>query len=145
MMYANQDYDIDHVEHSTIVCRKPLITVENCEDKGYTVVNLSCVDRHKLVYNTVCTLTDMQYVVFYAIIISEGPNAHQEYYIRHVDGCKISSEVERQHVNDCLETAIKRQISEVMTKLKVLVNLKEMARGLSCPGHDYKLQWRKQI
>ncbi|KAL2530108.1 DEAD/DEAH box RNA helicase family protein isoform 3 [Forsythia ovata] len=28
-------------------------------------------------FNIVCTLTDMQYVVFHAIIIAEGPDAHQ--------------------------------------------------------------------
>ncbi|KAL2510369.1 ACT domain-containing protein ACR4 [Forsythia ovata] len=112
MMYADRDYDTDHVEHSRTVCRKPLVTVENCADKGYTVVNLSCVDRPKLLFDTVCTLTDMQYVVFHAIIIAEGPEAHQEYYIRHVDGCATSSEAERQRVIDCLEAAIKRRTSE---------------------------------
>ncbi|KAL2538892.1 cactin [Forsythia ovata] len=39
-------------------------------------------------------------------------SCYQEYYIRHVDGCTISSEAERQRVIDCLEAAIKRQISE---------------------------------
>jgi len=36
----------------------------------------------------------------------------QEFYIRHTDGCPISSEAERERVIDCLEAAIKRQIPQ---------------------------------
>jgi UTP:GlnB (protein PII) uridylyltransferase len=53
------------------------VTVENCSDKGYTVVNLRCPDRPKLLFDTVCTLTDMQYVVYHATVIAEGPEAYQ--------------------------------------------------------------------
>ncbi|KAF2283083.1 hypothetical protein GH714_043406 [Hevea brasiliensis] len=76
---------------------KPLVTVENCADKGYTVVNLRCPDHPKLPFDTVSTLTDVQYV---------------EYYIRHVDGSPISSEAERQRVIHCLEAAIRRRNPE---------------------------------
>lgn len=109
LMYADRDYDTDGA-HSTR--SKPLVTVENCMDKGYTVVYLRCPDRPKLLFDTVCTLTDMQYVVFHGTIIAEGPEASQEYYIRHTDGCPISSEAERQRVIHCLEAAIKRRTSE---------------------------------
>ncbi|KAL3835725.1 hypothetical protein ACJIZ3_010461 [Penstemon smallii] len=110
MMYADRDYD-DH--DSVIIERtKPLVTVENCVEKDYTVVNLSCQDRPKLLFDTVCTLTDMQYVVYHGTIIAEGPVAQQEYYIRHKDGSPISSEAERQRVIHCLEAAIKRRASE---------------------------------
>ncbi|EYU42079.1 hypothetical protein ABFS82_05G000400 [Erythranthe guttata] len=114
MMYADRDYDhLNTLVHSSDQLRtKPLVTVENCVDKGYTVVNLSCADRPKLLFDTVCTLTDMQYVVFHATIITEGPQAQQEYFIRHMDGCPISSEAERQRVIHCLEAAIKRRTSE---------------------------------
>ncbi|KAI3713910.1 hypothetical protein L1987_72498 [Smallanthus sonchifolius] len=60
----------------------------------------------------VCTLTDMQYVVYHATIIAEGVEASQEFYIRHTDGCPISSEAERERVIHCLEAAIKRQIPD---------------------------------
>ncbi|GAV71328.1 ACT domain-containing protein [Cephalotus follicularis] len=113
MMYADRDYDLnDKDSGSTSEKRKALVTVENCSDKGYTVVNLRCPDRPKLLFDTVCTLTDMQYVVYHATVIAEGPEAYQEYYIRHVDGCPISSEAERQRVIHCLEAAIKRRTSE---------------------------------
>ncbi|MBA0827937.1 hypothetical protein Goarm_012674, partial [Gossypium armourianum] len=39
---------------------KPKITVERCEEKGYSVVTVQCKDRAKLMFDIVCTLTDMQ-------------------------------------------------------------------------------------
>lgn len=78
MMYADRDYDVDDSDCGTTSDRnKPLVTVENCIDKGYTVVNLRCPDRPKLLFDTVCTLTDMQYVVYHATVIAEGPEAYQ--------------------------------------------------------------------
>ncbi|KAH9772474.1 hypothetical protein KPL71_013039 [Citrus sinensis] len=113
MMYADRDYDMNYAESGSASGRsKPLVTVESCTDKGYTVVNLRCPDRPKLLFDAVCTLTDMQYVVYHATVIAESPEAYQEYYIRHVDGNPISSEAERQRVINCLEAAIKRRTSE---------------------------------
>ncbi|KAH9306462.1 hypothetical protein KI387_010866, partial [Taxus chinensis] len=45
---------------------------------------------------------------------SDGPDAFQEYYIRHMDGCPVNSEAERQSIIHCLEAAIERRISEGM-------------------------------
>ncbi|XP_055818734.1 ACT domain-containing protein ACR4-like [Solanum dulcamara] len=111
MMYADRDYDKDDTACVSVDQRKPLVTVERCADKGYTVVTLRCPDRPKLLFDAVCTLTDMQFVVYHATIIAEGPEAYQEYYIRHMDGYPISSEAERQRVIHCLEAAIKRRTS----------------------------------
>ncbi|GFP88404.1 act domain-containing protein acr4 [Phtheirospermum japonicum] len=110
IMYADRDYDNQSAARERT--KSPLVTVENCVEKGYTVVSLSCPDRPKLLFDTVCTLTDMQYVVFHGTIVSQGPEALQEYYIRHMDGCPVSSEAERQRVIHCLEAAIKRRASE---------------------------------
>ncbi|KAF3780211.1 ACT domain-containing protein [Nymphaea thermarum] len=85
---------------------RPRITVEGCDEKGYSVVNVRCKDRPKLLFDTVCTLTDMKYVVFHASIVSDGPYALQEYYIRHMDGCTLNSEAEKNHVIRSLEAAI---------------------------------------
>ncbi|XP_008776535.2 ACT domain-containing protein ACR4-like [Phoenix dactylifera] len=114
MMYADRDYDRGDVdeEESPSDRSKLLVTVENCSDKGYSVVNVRCKDRPKLLFDTVCTLTDMQYVVFHATLIAEGPEAYQEYYIRHLDGFPISSEAERRRLILCLEAAIKRRNTE---------------------------------
>ncbi|KAJ9146205.1 hypothetical protein P3X46_028500 [Hevea brasiliensis] len=56
---------------------KPKITIERCGEKGYSVVSVRCKDRAKLLFDIVCTLTDMQYVVFHATISSDGPYALQ--------------------------------------------------------------------
>lgn len=79
MMYADRDYDVDYTDSgsSNSDRSKPLVTVDDYTDKGYTVVNLRCPDRPKLLFDTVCTLTDMQYVVNHATIIAEGPEAYQ--------------------------------------------------------------------
>lgn len=112
MMYADRDFDLNYASCGESYQSRPLVTVENCVEKGYTIVNLRCPDRPKLLFDTVCTLTDMQYVVYHATIIAEEPEAYQEYFIRHVDGSPISSEAERQRVIHCLEAAIKRRTTE---------------------------------
>lgn len=113
LMYADRDYDMDGVDGGSAGEQSKLsVTVDNCMDKGYTVVNLRCQDRPKLIFDTVCTLTDMDYVVYHGTVIAEGPEAYQEYYIRHMDGSPISSEAERQRVIHCLGAAIKRRTSE---------------------------------
>ena len=38
---------------------------------------MECVDRQKLMFDTVCTLTDMQINVFHAAVSSRGPFACQ--------------------------------------------------------------------
>ncbi|KAJ7564528.1 hypothetical protein O6H91_02G020800 [Diphasiastrum complanatum] len=114
MMFADRDYE--GLDHSNLRCADEKgnsnITVYNCEEKGYSVVSVKCRDRPKLLFDTVCTLTDMQYVVFHASADSDGNYAFQEYYIRHMDGCTLNSESERQRVIKCLEAAISRRVSE---------------------------------
>lgn len=46
------------------------VTIDNCAEKGYSIVTVRCRDRPKLLFDTVCALTDMQYVVFHASISS---------------------------------------------------------------------------
>ncbi|KAG5535479.1 hypothetical protein RHGRI_023296 [Rhododendron griersonianum] len=87
------------------------VTIDYCKERGYSEVNVRCRDRPKLLFDTVCTLTDMQYVVFHAAISSKGPIAIQEYFIRHMDGCTLDSESERRRVTQCLTSAIERRVS----------------------------------
>ncbi|KAK2373280.1 ACT domain-containing protein ACR8 [Trifolium repens] len=54
--------------------------------------------RAKLLFDVVCNLTDMEYVVFHATINTRIDQAYLEFYKRHKDGTPISSEPERQHV-----------------------------------------------
>ncbi|KAM7518755.1 hypothetical protein LguiB_017717 [Lonicera macranthoides] len=114
MLFADRDYEGGGlaVEGDYPPSFKPKITIERCVEKGYSVVSVKCNDRPKLMFDIVCTLTDMQYVVFHANISSDGPHASQEYYIRHVDGCTLDTEGEMERVIKCLEAAIRRRVSE---------------------------------
>ncbi|OMP09890.1 hypothetical protein COLO4_05036 [Corchorus olitorius] len=111
MLFADRDYEgggvTTEVDYPSSF--KPKITVERCEEKGYSVVSVRCKDRAKLMFDIVCTLTDMQYVVFHANISSNGPYASQEYFIRHMDGCTLDTEGEKERVSKCLEAAIHRR------------------------------------
>lgn len=110
MMSADRDYE-----------RKPdlqcwtdslVVNVQNWTERGYSVVNVQCEDRPKLLFDVVCTLTDMEYVVFHASINTTGDKAYLEFYIRHTDGTPISSEPERHRLIQCLQAAIERRASE---------------------------------
>ncbi|XP_027091782.2 ACT domain-containing protein ACR3 isoform X1 [Coffea arabica] len=114
MLFADRDYEGGclSTEAEYPPSFTPKITIDRCVEKGYSVVTVSCKDRSKLMFDIVCTLTDMQYVVFHATITSDGPYASQEYYIRHMDGCTLDTEGEKQRVIKCLEAAIRRRVSE---------------------------------
>ncbi|KAH7687049.1 [Protein-PII] uridylyltransferase protein [Dioscorea alata] len=111
MMFEDRDYERLSTggEES---CSAPSVSVQNWIERGYSVVNIQCRDRPKLLFDIVCTLTDMEYVVFHGTIDTKGDRAHQEFYIRHKDGTPISSEAERQRVIQCLQAAIERRASE---------------------------------
>ncbi|KDP33571.1 hypothetical protein JCGZ_07142 [Jatropha curcas] len=92
--------------------RKTVVSIENCEEKGYSIVSIECKDRPRLMFDTVCTLTDMQYVIFHASIGSRDDFAFQEYFIRHIDGYALNTESEKERVIKCLEAAIERRVCE---------------------------------
>ncbi|KAM0910039.1 hypothetical protein ACQ4PT_014414 [Festuca glaucescens] len=71
-----------------------------------------CPDRPKLLYDVICTLTDMDYLVFHGTIDTNCGEARQEFYIRHADGSPICSEAEMQRVSQCLQDAIERRSFE---------------------------------
>lgn len=78
IMCADRDYNEESEGEGLSEYRcKPMISVQNCEEKGYIMVNLRCRDRPKLLFDTVCTFTDMQYVVFHGTVIAEGSEAYQ--------------------------------------------------------------------
>ncbi|KAL6878479.1 hypothetical protein ACP4OV_012649 [Aristida adscensionis] len=111
MMLEDRDYASYDKDRANVNPR-PSVSVVNWLQKDYSVVTIRCKDRPKLLFDTVCTLTDMQYVVFHGSVDTEGPEAYQEYYIRHIDGSPVNSEAERQRVIQCLEAAIQRRVSE---------------------------------
>ncbi|KAL3653864.1 ACT domain-containing protein acr6 [Castilleja foliolosa] len=115
IMFADRDYEKVKGSGSGDIRAKssrPHVIVADCIEKDYTVITMRSNDRPKLLFDTVCTLTDMQYVVYHGVVYTGRMEAYQEYYIRHVDGVPISSEAERERVMQCLEAAIQRRGSE---------------------------------
>ncbi|XP_042756854.1 ACT domain-containing protein ACR4 isoform X1 [Lactuca sativa] len=110
MMFADRDYE--RKDECCSEKERPDVKVVNWYDKDYSVVTIRCKDRPKLLFDTICTLTDMEYVVFHGNVDAEGPEAYQEYCIRHIDGFPVNSDAERQRVIQCLEAAIERRVSE---------------------------------
>ncbi|KAJ4848302.1 ACT domain-containing protein acr8 [Turnera subulata] len=110
MMFADRDYERKPVFR--LGSGAPAVTVQNWAERGYSVVNVQCKDRTKLLFDVVCTLTDMEYIVFHATIKTTGEKAYLEFYIRHTDGTPISSEAERQRVIQCLQASVERRASE---------------------------------
>ncbi|CAH1451499.1 unnamed protein product [Lactuca virosa] len=111
MMFADRDYERTPIIN-TSGRYSPLVSVQNCSEKEYSVVNIQGKDRPKLLFDVVCTLTDMQYVVFHATINTREDDAYLEFFIRHIDGSPISSEPEKQRVIMCLRSAIERRAPE---------------------------------
>ncbi|KAL5213527.1 hypothetical protein ABZP36_024374 [Zizania latifolia] len=113
LMHADVEADLDGGGGEAEEDR-PVVSVEHCEEKDYSVVNVKCRDRSKLLFDIVCTLTDMQYVVSHASVSSDGTYGMQELYIRGKDGGTLEKD-EADRVIKCLEAAISRRVSEGFT------------------------------
>jgi UTP:GlnB (protein PII) uridylyltransferase len=87
----------------------PAVSVQSWAERGYSVVTVLCRDRPKLLFDVVCTLHDMDYVVFHGTVDTAGDRARQEFYIRRADGSPIRSEAERERLSQCLQAAIERR------------------------------------
>ncbi|CAL4999939.1 unnamed protein product [Urochloa decumbens] len=94
---------------------RPKVVVMDCTERQYTVVILRCRDRPKLLFDTLCALSDLHYVVFHGTVDAERgskEDAYQEYYVRHVDGRPVRSDAERLRLVRCLEAAVERRASD---------------------------------
>ncbi|GER44183.1 ACT domain-containing family protein [Striga asiatica] len=105
LMFADRDYEAGPG-------LGPSVSVRNYLEKDYSVVNIQCRDRNKLLFDVVCTLTDMGYVVFHATVDTSENAASLEFFIRHMDGTPISSDAEKERVILCLQAAIERRTSK---------------------------------
>ncbi|KAK4760930.1 hypothetical protein SAY87_005823 [Trapa incisa] len=92
-------------------CDEPHVSIEGWKGKGYSVVNIKSRDRPKLLFDTVCAITDMDYVVSHAALRSEGIMANQEYFIRPKDGCTLNEESEKRMLTKSLISAIEGRLS----------------------------------
>ncbi|KAL7181859.1 hypothetical protein ACSBR1_040716 [Camellia fascicularis] len=114
LMLSVRDFDrpLAMMEVASEEGGKASVLIESCREKGYSIVTVQCRDRPRLMFDTVCTLTDMQYVIFHASVDSHDGYAFQEYFIRHIDGCALNTEGEKERVVKCLEAAIERRVCE---------------------------------
>ncbi|WOG90300.1 hypothetical protein DCAR_0209543 [Daucus carota subsp. sativus] len=108
MMFADRDYECKPIMRTN--GDSPIVIIQNLE-RGYSGINVYCEDRPKLLFDVVCTLTDMDIVVFHATLNTTGDRANMEFFVRHTNGTLISSEVERRFIL-CLRAAIERRASE---------------------------------
>ncbi|MFS7946228.1 putative ACT domain-containing protein ACR1-12 [Helianthus anomalus] len=56
---------------------KTSVLIENCSEKGYSIVTVQCKDRRRLMFDIVCTLADMQHVISHASVDSHRGYAFQ--------------------------------------------------------------------
>ncbi|THU65723.1 hypothetical protein C4D60_Mb05t06640 [Musa balbisiana] len=79
LMFADRDYGrVSSNEASVSSSSSKLsVSVQNRAERGYSVVNVQCRDRPKLLFDVVCTLTDMGYVVFHGTIGTDADRAYQ--------------------------------------------------------------------
>ncbi|KAL9246042.1 hypothetical protein vseg_019625 [Gypsophila vaccaria] len=115
IMHDDRDYEgTETIKHARVEEKypQPDIIVADCPEKDYTVITMRSMDRPKLLFDIVCTLTDMKYVVFHGMVDCGTLGAYQEFYIRDINGCPIKSKSERERVRQCLEAAIERRASE---------------------------------
>jgi len=62
---------------------RPTIDISHCHQPDYWTVNIRCRDRAKLLFDSVCTLADMDFDIYHATIDSDRDGwAHLEYFIR---------------------------------------------------------------
>lgn len=87
------------------------VKIQKCKETGYSIVSVRSRDRPKLLFDTVCALTDLQYVVQHAAISSQGSTAFQEYYVTHKNGRTLETENEKHKVTKCLVAATERRVS----------------------------------
>lgn len=79
IMFADRDYERKSVLQLKAAETPVVVTVQNWVERGYSVVNVQCKDRPNLLFDVVCTLTDMQYVVFHATVNTASNRAYLVY------------------------------------------------------------------
>ncbi|KAJ0551434.1 putative ACT domain-containing protein ACR1-12 [Helianthus annuus] len=103
MMLADRDYERGNCVDLDI-SRRPDVNVVNVYCKDCLVVTIRCTDRPRLLFDIICTLIDMDYVVLHGYIKAERTETFQT--IRHVDGSAVKSDTERGSVIKCIRAAV---------------------------------------
>jgi hypothetical protein len=88
---------------------KPEVTIQHYAHLSYWMVTIKCKDRNKLFFDTVCTLSDLDYDVYHGAIDSDGALATQLYYIRPRYGDSTWDARKAVKLRVMLEAAIQRR------------------------------------
>ncbi|PKU59902.1 hypothetical protein MA16_Dca029109 [Dendrobium catenatum] len=70
IMEANKRFG--HLNSSNREMSIPQVSVESWRERDYLVVNVRSSDRPKLMFDTMCALTDLDYDVFHGSINTDG-------------------------------------------------------------------------
>lgn len=88
---------------------RPEVDITHCNISGYWLVTIKCKDRSKLLFDTVCTLSDLDYDVYHGTIDLENNTAFQEYYIRPRMGGVGWDAKKAERLRGMLESSIQRR------------------------------------
>mmetsp|Transcript_5236 Transcript_5236/g.15749 ORF Transcript_5236/g.15749 Transcript_5236/m.15749 type:complete len:589 (-) Transcript_5236:163-1929(-) len=72
----------------------------------YTTFHVKCRDRPQLLFDTVCTLSDLSLDIFHATIDADGTLANLEFFVKSRSGSEIRSEKEMKYVKERLRLAL---------------------------------------
>lgn len=79
LMFVDRDYERKSILRTN--GDSPIVSVQNCLERGYSGINIHCKDRTKLLFDVMCTLTDMEYIVYHATINTTGDRAYMVYIL----------------------------------------------------------------
>jgi hypothetical protein len=99
---------------------RPDVTIQHYAHLNYWLVTIRCKDRNKLFFDTVCTLSDLDYDVYHGAIDSEGEVATQLYYIRPRFGDLVWDGARATKLRVMLEAAIQRRFPKGL-KVRLVV------------------------
>lgn len=80
LMFNDRDYERVQNDWSIVEQddgSRPHVVLLDCLERDYTIAILKSKDRPKLLFDTICTLTDMQYVVFHGTVYAGSDGAYQ--------------------------------------------------------------------
>ncbi|XP_020589395.1 ACT domain-containing protein ACR4-like [Phalaenopsis equestris] len=105
------DRGFENVKKSSEQLCRPHLSIENWNDRDYLVINIKTHDRLKLMFDTICALTDMGYDVLHGFVSCHESVAFQEYFVRGMNEHIMFNEIEKQNMIRSLTAAVERRMS----------------------------------
>ncbi|GBG72856.1 hypothetical protein CBR_g12575 [Chara braunii] len=126
MMFDDRDFVSPHLSEcgqltSPVLTHKSprsvSVKVENVPDYQYTMISVKSSDRARVLFDTVCTLADMEYDICHAYLKAEDGVCDQEYFIKTLEGKMVTMKTEHVFLEKCLEAAIRRRDCQVSLQI----------------------------